>query len=206
MADFKDFTYYPKELKPRFKQLKAPWTYMRESERMKTDFLRPRRWFKKTDYQKTKKQKIWGLTTSNGKIMAAKVESPFSADKFVALVRQKIGPFMKRAYRGKTAFQILVDNEKFMHAPESKQALQECGIKFLPKWPAHSPEINPQENVWPWAEGRLRELEKDNDTFEEFGDKVVQAIKSYPTPKKLITSMPKRMRDVIDAKGGSISS
>ena len=28
VGDFKDFTWYPRELKPRFNKLRSPWTYM----------------------------------------------------------------------------------------------------------------------------------------------------------------------------------
>jgi hypothetical protein len=33
VADFKEFTYYPKELKPKFSKLRAPWTYMTKKEK-----------------------------------------------------------------------------------------------------------------------------------------------------------------------------
>ena len=46
VGDVKEFTYYPQVLQPRFKQLRAPWTYMSKKERYKPAFLRPKRWFK----------------------------------------------------------------------------------------------------------------------------------------------------------------
>ena len=59
VGDIKEFTYYPKELQPRFKRLRAPWTYMNKKEKKKGPFLRPKRWFKKSDWKKTKKQSLW---------------------------------------------------------------------------------------------------------------------------------------------------
>ena len=50
----------------------------------------------------------------------------------------------------------------------------------------------------------MREDEKVNDTFDKFGDRVVQAVLKYPSPGKLFGSMPKRMRHLIEAKGGAI--
>ena len=50
----------------------------------------------------------------------------------------------------------------------------------------------------------MREEEKANDTFEVFGDRVVDAIKKYPSPLKLFGGMPKRMQMCIDQKGGAI--
>lgn len=52
VGDIKEFTYYPRELRPKFKQLRAPWTYMRPEEKYKVAFVRPKRWFKKKDYKK----------------------------------------------------------------------------------------------------------------------------------------------------------
>ena len=205
VADFKDFTFYPKDLKPRHKQLRAPWTYMRESERMKPEFQRPKRWFKKPDYAKTKKQKVWGMTTSTGKLQAVQVEMPMTAEKFAVLVRTKIGPFLKRCFPRRTEHQVLMDGEKFMHAPEAKRALAEWGIKAFPRWPPYSADLNPQEHVWPWAENAMRDLEKSNDTFDTFGDKVVEAIKKYPSPVKLFEGLPKRMQLCIENNGGAIN-
>ena len=204
VSDFKDFTFYPKDLKPRHKQLRAPWTYMKDSEKMKPEFLRPKRWFAKKDYARTKKQKVWGMTTSTGKLQAVKVEMPMDAEKFAELVRTKIGPFLKRSFPRRHAYQVLMDGEKFMHAPVAKRALAEWNITAFPRWPAYSADLNPQENVWPWAEEAMREEEKANDTFEVFGDRVVDAIKKYPSPLKLFGGMPKRMQMCIDQKGGAI--
>ena len=50
----------------------------------------------------------------------------------------------------------------------------------------------------------MRELEKDNDTFDDFGDKVLEAIKKYPSVDNLYSSMPKRMCLCIEEKGGAI--
>ena len=33
VGDFKDFTYYPPDLRPKFYQLRASWTYMTDEER-----------------------------------------------------------------------------------------------------------------------------------------------------------------------------
>ena len=51
VADIKEFTWYPHDLRPRLIQLRASWTYMNNKERTQAAFLRPKRWFKKADYR-----------------------------------------------------------------------------------------------------------------------------------------------------------
>ena len=55
-------------------------------------------------------------------------------------------------------------------------SFQDNKITVFPGWPGYSPDLNPQEHIWPWSEAKVRELEKDNDTFDDFGDKVLEAI------------------------------
>ena len=54
VADLKDFTWYPRVLRAKFNQLRARWTYMKKSERMKPAFARPKRWFNQKDRKKTR--------------------------------------------------------------------------------------------------------------------------------------------------------
>ena len=171
-GDFKEFTWYPKELYPKFSKLRAPWTYMTKVEKRKPEFVRPKRWFAKKDYKKAKKQKVFGITTSTGKALVFPVPKLYSAELWAKDVKKHLKPFLKKAYPNKTAFQILLDGEKLLHAPVAKRAMKEAGVSVLPKWPKYSPDLNPQENVWAWAEKKLSEGEKSNSPFEAFAKQV----------------------------------
>ena len=140
------------------------------------------------------------MTTSNGKILAIKIPSPWDNVVWSRLVRSKVAPFLKRAFPHKRTFKLLLDSEPVFHAAEPKRIYREAGIVILPHWPKYSPELNPQENVWPQAEKRLRELEGDGgQTFERFGELAQQAVRQYTGAKNLIGGMVKKIEECLDS-------
>lgn len=201
VGDIKDFTWYPKELQPRFKKLRAPWTYMTKKERKKADFCRPKVWFPSKQWKKVKKQKVFGFTASNGKMLAFLCKSPWSTEQWARLITTKLAPWLRRSFPTKTSFKILLDGEKALHGPAAKAAFRAANITVLAGWPKYSPDLNPQENVWSRAEPELRKTEKGNESFEQWCTKLVPAVYKYPTPEKLIGSMEKRIAQCLQRNG-----
>ena len=86
-------------------------------------------------------------------------------------------------------------------APEAKAELARWGVKALPNWPPYSPDMNPQENVWPWIEKNVRKIEARDDTFANFKNKLQRVHSRYPNAESLVASMPKRIAECIERKG-----
>jgi len=204
VGDLKDFTYYPEDLRAKFHQLRSPWTYMTDTERKQPEFQRPKRWFPKKDWQRTKKLCVFGFTASNGRKLCFIVKKPWTSADWANMIKTRVGPWLKRTFPRKASFVVLLDGEKLLHAPVAKAAMTEVGLSCLPKWPGYSPDLNPQENVWAWAEETLRDDEKDNDSFEVFQGRVLKACREYPFGGKLVGSMAKRMKLLLDKKGANI--
>ena len=85
-----------------------------------------------------------------------------------------------------------------------KAVMRKKGIVLLEGWPKYSPDLNPQENVWPIAEDALRAREKDTDSFEAFQEHCVKAVQDYEKnsgAKLLVGSMASRLAKVADMRG-----
>jgi len=204
VADLKVFTYYPKELRAKFTKFRAPWTYMTKKEKHQPAFVRPKKWFPKKDWKKIKKQKVFGMTTSNGKCLAFLVPKPWTTEAWAADIRKKVAPFLKKCFRNVSSYEILLDGEALLHGPAAKRAMKDNNITTLPGWPKYSPDLNPQENVWAWSEPHLRTLESDRDSFATFQKKVVKAVQAYPAGAKLIPGMAKRCQLILEGHGKMI--
>ena len=77
-------------------------------------------------------------------------------------------------------------------------------VVLLENWPPHSPDLNPQENVWPIAENILRAKEKDTDSFETFQKHCARAVEDYEKndgAMLLVGSMATRLKRVVDMNG-----
>ena len=203
VGDFKEFTWYPTELQPTFQKLRAAWTYMRKSEKKLPAFVRPKRWFAKKEYKKVKKHKVFGLTTSSGKSLAFSCPSPWNSVLSAALIDQKVNPFLKRAFPGKKNFHLLLDSEPLLHTDEGKAFYTRAVITTEP-WPKYAPDLNPQEQVWAWAEPKLRRLETGTDAFEPWKKKVLKAVQAYPAKGKLIPSMARRCQTLVKRSGAML--
>ena len=65
-------------------------------------------------------------------------------------------------------------------------------------------EFYPQENVWAWAEKKLRNVEQKADALRVFKRRAIQVSMSYTSKSKLVASLAGRMARCLALKGGKI--
>jgi len=110
-----------------------------------------------------------------------------------------------------TAYQpwiLLQDGDRSQNSAAARAALDRRHIKTHPDWPPNSPDLNCIENLWPYV---ARELAKTQPAAGESREAFLVRLKATlsATPasfvRKLIRSMPKRMRGCIDNGGGRVN-
>ena len=98
---------------------------MKDIERLKPAFVRPKKWFSRDEWKKTKKFRVLSFRNSEGGICAVGVTEPWNSPEFVKLVRNDVGPWLRSSFPDHEDITILIDSEKVMHTPEAKAALKE---------------------------------------------------------------------------------
>jgi hypothetical protein len=175
---------------------------MRPEEKFKGAFVRPKRWFnKKKDWDRVKKQRVFGLTTSSGKSFACLVPKPCDSIVWKDILKTQVVPFLKKSFPRRREYRVLLDGEQMLRAEPAKSFMAKRGMKLLADWPKYSPDINPQEHVWASAEIDLRKAEKQTDTFATFQQRCLKAVRGYKSAAKLVPSMAARMKEVVERHG-----
>lgn len=74
-------------------------------------------------------------------------------------------------------------------------------VKVLENWPPNSPDLNPIENIWSYVEAEVYKM--GCKTFEAFKQAVLDTMQAVPKRMlaNLYSSMPKRMKKVIEKEG-----
>ncbi|KAL0174413.1 hypothetical protein M9458_030381, partial [Cirrhinus mrigala] len=103
-----------------------------------------------------------------------------------------------RPYAGAVGpgFLLMQDNARPHVAGVFSAVSQDEGIDAM-DWPARSPDLNPIEHVWDIMSRSIHQRHVAPQTVQELADALVQE-----TIHHLIRSMPKRCREVIQARGG----
>uniref|UniRef100_A0A8C7DLD9 Transposase n=1 Tax=Oncorhynchus kisutch TaxID=8019 RepID=A0A8C7DLD9_ONCKI len=112
------------------------------------------------------------------------------------IVRPLVRPYAGAVGPG---FHLMQDNARPHVAGVCQQFLQEEGIDAM-DWPACSPDLNPIEHIWDIMSHSIHHPQ----TVQELADALVQVWEEIPQEniRHLIRSMPRRCREVIQARGG----
>jgi transposase len=126
-----------------------------------------------------------------------------NSSKYIKILKSKVLPFLQTFADGKVTFQH--DLAPCHNSKAVKKLIQENKISML-YWPVNSPDMNLIENLWSILKKLLGKM--DCSTEERMVTYVIKmwfhdsGMKNICS--KLVQSMPKRVHEVISAKGGHI--
>ena len=165
----------------------------------------------------------WGVTKVHKVAGSKGYQSPFKNQKgqqarnitsaeYKHVLKKTLLPEGSRLFsqQGLSTFKFQQDNDPahVRSAPAEVKAWNDKhpgkAITLLPNWPPNSPDLNPIENVWGIVQ---REVDAAGcSSFDQFEAMVTQKLQSFPqkTLEKLVNSMSKRIKLVIEANGDKI--
>lgn len=145
---------------------------------------------------------FWGAISKSGLGHLVPIRDTLTAKKYMELLEES---FFDMYYDSGDRAIFMQDGAGCHTAARVLTYLRENRIKTM-KWPARSPDLNPIENIWALLKGKLRKISgfpgnreeliaRAQSCWRELGQEAVDNI---------LNSMPKRMRLVVEQKGGPI--
>ncbi len=142
---------------------------------------------------------IWAAMSSAGVGPLCFLKSTVNAAIYQEILEHFMLPSADKLY-GDADFIFQEDLAPAHTAKGTKSWFNDHGVTVL-DWPANSPDLNPIENLWGIVKRKMRDTRPNN--ADDLKATVKETWASIPPQQchKLITSMPRRIKAVIKAKG-----
>ena len=143
---------------------------------------------------------VWGAISMNGRTNLVQVQGNLTAVRYrEEILSRHLVPVMDIR---REIFQQ--DNAKPHTARLTMEYLANTNVTVLP-WPSKSPDLNPIEHLWDLLDRRLRRRQRQPQTRQQLMDALQDEWRQIPQRqiRRLIQSMPRRIRAVLQAQGGN---
>lgn len=143
---------------------------------------------------------VWGGISVHGKTQLAILEGKQTADSYIRTLKNFLLPLIRENMPNPVTFQH--DNATIHTAYITRMWLLMNNIKTM-HWPAHSPDLNPIENVWGLLARRVYSGGRVFNTIEELKSSIIKEWENFETStiETLFKSMPDRCLHVIKQNG-----
>jgi transposase len=130
------------------------------------------------------------------------IEGKMNSIKYIEILNTYLESSARKM--GLTNYILQQDNDPKHCSKLTKDYLTSKEIKIM-SWPSQSPDVNPIEHLWAYLKKKIRQRKSKN--IEEL-KKIIKEEWEQISPdfcKKLVFSMPKRAKELYEAKGNHIS-
>ena len=149
---------------------------------------------------------MWGCMTWEGVGMACKIDGRMDTNLYLQIMEDELQATLE--YFDKTPDDIVFqqDNDPKHTSKRAKEWFAEHGFEVM-VWPAQSPDLNPIEHLWFLLKRKLAGYPEQAKGITELWERVQAEWEKIEVGEcqRLIESMPRRVQEVIKAKGGYTS-
>jgi len=147
---------------------------------------------------------VWAGFSSRARTPLLRVEGSMNASKYAEVLTDHVVHQICADYGTPDAAWLQEDLAPCHAAKASKEVKQQLGFRVLP-WVGQSPDLNPIENDWAELERRLRARPTAPKNKDELFAALSEEWEAIPAFffRRLVESMPLRVRDVIAVGGAS---
>jgi hypothetical protein len=146
---------------------------------------------------------MWGCMTWEGVGLACKIDGKMDADLYTQILEDELQGTLQ--YYGKLPEDVIFqqDNDPKHTSRKAKKWFEDHEFEVM-SWPAQSPDLNPIEHLWVVLKRKVASYPTPPKGIHELWERVQKEWEdiSVSTCQDLIESMPRRVEEVIKAKGG----
>jgi transposase len=146
---------------------------------------------------------IWGCICSQGIGNLCRINEKMNSELYCQVLEEDFLGTLEWYNINKDDIIFQHDNDPKHVSKYTRTWLNNNNINVL-EWPSQSPDLNPIEHIWSDIKYQLRKLSRQVTSKEDLWDKLQDIWNNIEVEKctKLIETIPKRISDVIKAKGG----
>ena len=146
---------------------------------------------------------IWGCICWQGPGYATKIDGRMDGDLYLSILKEELQETFIYYNLRPSDIIFQQDNDPKHTCKKVKAWLEDQDLRTM-KWPTQSPDLNPIEHAWSYLKKKLGEYEIPPNGMEQLWKRVEKEWNEIPAEvcKGLIESMPRRIHEVVKAKGG----
>ena len=148
---------------------------------------------------------VWGCMTSSGVGYACRIiEYPMKSELYTHILDTSYKDTLEHFSLSNEEVIFQQDGDTKHTSKLTKKWLADNGINYIQDWPANSPDLNPIEHLWHHVKLKLDAYDTKPKNMDELWDIFDAEWNKFTKEdmKKYYESMPKRIEEVIKAKGG----